>query len=100
MWGIICVYEKVSIYCRFEEISGEYYEKHRGAIKNELTEGLMELILTLVCFAIGAVVLALTGLSDCDADGELSVLIGGAVLVVIALVAFGIYKLIKKLKKK
>lgn len=80
--------------------SGEYYEKHRSAIKNELTEGLMELILTLVCFAIGAVVLALTGLSDCDADGELSVLIGGAVLVVIALVAFGIYKLIKRLKKK
>lgn len=80
--------------------SGEYYEKHRGAIKNELTEGLMELILTLVCFAIGAVVLALTGLSDCDADGELSVLIGGAVLVVIAVAIIGIYILIKRLKKK
>ncbi|MBO5357476.1 MAG: hypothetical protein J6A95_06875 [Clostridia bacterium] len=80
--------------------SGEYYANKKSLIKNELSEGLIELIFTFVSFAIGAAVLALTGLSDCDADGELSVLIGGAVLVVIALAIFGIVKLFKGLKRK
>lgn len=80
--------------------SGEYYANKKSLIKNELSEGLIELIFTFVSFAIGAAVLALTGLSDYDADGELSMFIGGAVLVVIAVAIIGIYMLIKRLKKK
>lgn len=80
--------------------SGEYLNKRGNRVKDELFNGLLELILCLVCFVIGAGVLALTGLSDCDSSGELSMLIGILVLVVISLIIFGIVKLIKYMKNK
>lgn len=80
--------------------SGEYYEKKKYLIKGEINEGLFEIVFYFVSFAIGAIVLALTGLSDCDTDGELSVAVGIIVLVVIALVIIGICKLIEVIKKK
>ena len=80
--------------------SGEYLNKRVNRVKDELFNGLLELILCLVCFVIGAGVLALTGLSDCDSSGELSMLIGILVLVVISLIIFGIVKLIKYMKNK
>ena len=80
--------------------SGEYYAKKKSLIKGEISEGLFEIVLYIVAFAIGTGVLALFGLSDCDTDGELSAAIGIAVIVVIALVIIGIYNLIEKHKKK
>ena len=80
--------------------SGEYYDKNKNAIKNELTSGLIELILTFVCFFIGFGFLAIFNLTDCDTDGELSVFIGGAIIAALALLVFGVVVLVKKLKKR
>ncbi len=94
-------YTKKALFNRKADMrSGEYFESKKELIKSELFDGLFGIIFYLVCFAIGACVLALTGLSDCDTDGELSVAIGIIVLVVIIIAIIGICKLIEKLRKK
>lgn len=77
--------------------SGEYFANRKSIITGEISEGLLEIVLSLVFFAIGFVVLSLFNLTDID--GDLAILIGGAVLVLPILIILGIRAIFKKCKK-
>ena len=55
----------------------------KGKLKENLIDGLLELVLTVVFFAIGWGVLSLFGMDVEEMDSDLTVLIGIAVLAVI-----------------
>ena len=77
--------------------SGEYFANRKSIIKCEISEGLLEIVLSLVFFAIGFGVLSLFNLTDID--GDLAILIGGAVIVLPILIILGIRAIFKKCKK-
>ena len=77
--------------------SGEYFANRKSIIKGEISEGLLEIVLSVVFFAIGFGVLSLFNLNDID--GDLAILIGGAVIVLPILIILGIRAILKKCKK-
>ena len=77
--------------------SGEYFANRKSIIKGEISEGLLEIVLSLVFFAIGFGVLSLFNLTDID--GDLAMLIGGVVLILPILIMLGIIAIFKKCKK-
>ena len=77
--------------------SGEYFANRKSIIKGEISEGLLEIVLSVVFFAIGFGVLSLFNLTDID--GDLAILIGGAVIVLPILIILGIRAIFKKCKK-
>lgn len=77
--------------------SGEYFANRKSIINGEISEGLLEIVLSLVFFAIGFGVLSLFNLTDID--GDLAMLIGGAVLILPILIMLGIIAIFKKCKK-
>lgn len=79
--------------------SGEYFTNRKSIIKGEISEGLLELIITVVFFGIGFGVLSLFDLTDCDSSGDLAILIGAAVIILPIVVIFGIKSLFEKRKK-
>ena len=79
--------------------SGEYFANKKSIINGEISEGLLEIVLSLVFFAIGFGVLSLFNLTDCDSSGDLAMLIGGAVLVLPIVIILGIKAIFKKCKK-
>ena len=72
-------------------------KKDKKHFKEALFEGLLELILTLVCFGLGALIVALCGFGEKIADMEFEtlVLLGIAVPLVIFAV---VYALVQRLK--
>lgn len=70
--------------------------RKKSKVREALIDGLLELILTFICFGIGFGFLAIFDLTDCSEDGELTVLIGVAVIAVIALLIFGIIRIFIK----
>ena len=79
--------------------SGEYFANRKSIIKGEISEGLLEIVLSLVFFAIGFGVLSLFNLTDSDSSGDLAILIGGAVIVLPIVIILGIKAIFKKCKK-
>ena len=77
--------------------SGEYFANRKSIINGEISEGLLEIVLSLVFFAIGFGVLSLFNLTDID--GDLAMLIGGVVLISPILIMLGIIAIFKKCKK-
>ena len=77
--------------------SGEYFANRKSIINGEISEGLLEIVLSLVFFAIGFGVLSLFNLTDID--GDLAMLIGGVVLILPILIMLGIIAIFKKCKK-
>ena len=77
--------------------SGEYFANKKSIIKGELSEGILEIVLSVVFFAIGFGVLSLFNLTDID--GDFAILIGGAVLVLPIVIILGIKAIFKKCKK-
>jgi hypothetical protein len=77
--------------------SGEYFANRKSIIKCEISEGLLEIVLSLVFFAIGFGVLSLFNLTDID--GDLAMLIGGVVIILPILIMLGIIAIFKKCKK-
>ena len=79
--------------------SGEYFANRKSIINGEISEGLLELIITVVFFGIGFGVLSLFNLTDCDSSGDLAILIGAVVIILPIVVIFGIKSLFEKRKK-
>ncbi len=77
--------------------SGEYFANIKSIINGEISEGLLEIVLSLVFFSIGCGVLSLFNLTDID--GDLAMLIGGVVLILPILIMLGIIAIFKKCKK-
>ena len=73
-------------------------KKDRKRFKDALLEGLLEFVLSLVCFGLGALIVALCGFGEriADMDFELIVLLG----IVVALAVFAaVYALVQGVKK-
>lgn len=79
--------------------SGEYYKNNKDAVKNQLFEGLMELVLCFICFAIGIGIMFLFGIEDI-VDGEAAMILGMLVLVVVVIFAVMVVGVIKAFRKK
>ena len=75
-------------------------KKEKRRIKEILLEGLTEIVLTLVCFGIGAFVFGLFGasLDSPNVDGDLIVLLGVFVVLAIFGVIYALVRWIKKTK--
>ncbi|MBQ1261283.1 MAG: hypothetical protein IIX96_04655 [Clostridia bacterium] len=68
----------------------------KGQVKEALGEGLLELILTLLCFGFGALVIGAFGVDFESVDSDLLVLLGLAALGVIGVGVFALIKFIRK----
>ncbi len=76
-------------------------KEKRGKLGEALAEILLELVLTVILFAVGWGVLSLFGLKFDEVDPDLTVLLGIAVIAaIVGVIAVVIYFAKKKLKSK
>ena len=72
-------------------------KKYKASFVDALLDELVEIVIGLIAFGIGAVIVTLFGMDwDSPIDSELIVLIGVAVPIVIAIVAMALAKHFKK----
>ena len=73
--------------------------KWKENFKENLTDGIVELVLSLVFIGVGALVLRLFSIDWNAVDGDTLILIGIIALCVLGLIGYVIYCLLKKKKK-
>ena len=72
-------------------------KKRAGAV---ILEIIGEVVLTLLCFGIGAIIIAWFGIDFKELDGDWIVLIGVGVLIAVILLAYFLTQWLKKINKK
>lgn len=75
-------------------------ENKRGKLREGIAECLLELVLTVIFFAVGWGILSLFGINADEMDSDLTVLIGIAVFAVAIAAVVAIAHFVKKKKKR
>lgn len=74
--------------------------KQKTKFGEALLEALLEIVLAIICFAVGAFVMHLFGVDFAEMDADLLILIGIAIFVVLFVMVSLVVKGIKKLTNK
>ncbi|MBQ8433443.1 MAG: hypothetical protein IJX23_01375 [Clostridia bacterium] len=74
--------------------------KQKTKFGEALLEALLEILLVIICFAVGAFVMHLFGVDFAEIDADLLILIGIAIFVVLFVLVSFVVKGIKKLSNK